>query len=108
VIATVLITVLAEGIAAVLYCLWRRKPIGPILLTSVVGNIFTQSLLWMVLELSFRHYLLALALAEIAIWGMESLLFHVVRANRLNLKEAALLSLGLNGLSLALGWFLPV
>jgi hypothetical protein len=78
------------------------------LLTSVVGNIFTQSLLWIVLALSFRHYLLALTLTEIAIWGIESLLFFAIPANQLKLKEAALLSLGMNGTSLALGWLLPV
>jgi hypothetical protein len=108
VIATLLITVLAEGIVAIVYSIRRSKPVGPILLTSVLGNLLTQSLLWMVLTFSFRYYLLTLALVEIAIWGIESFLFHAVPANQLKLKEAALLSLGLNGISLALGWLLPV
>ncbi len=107
-IATVGITVLAEGIAAVIYSFWCRKPVGPILGTSVLGNLLTQSLLWIVLTFSFRYYLLTLALTEIAIWGIESLLFFIIPANQLNRREAALLSLGLNGISLALGWFLPV
>jgi hypothetical protein len=81
---------------------------GPILVTSVSGNLLTQSLLWMVLTFSFRYYLLTLALAEMAIWGIETFLFFAVPANRLTLQEAALLSLGLNAASLALGWFLPV
>jgi hypothetical protein len=108
VICTLLITVLVEGIAAALYSVWQRKPMWPILLTSVVGNLLTQSLLWLVLTFSFNDYVAALVLAEIAIWGIESFLFHAIPANHLDLKEAALLSLGLNGISLALGWFLPV
>jgi hypothetical protein len=108
VIATLLMTVLVEGIVSVVYCIWRSKPIRPILLTSMLGNLLTQSLLWIVLTFSFRYYLLTLALAEITIWGIESFLFHAVPANQLKLKEAALLSLGLNGVSLALGWLLPV
>ncbi len=107
-IATVLITVLVEGIGAILYSIWHRKPVGPILGTSGVGNLLTQFLLWMVLTLSFRHYLGALLVTEIAIWGIESFLFHVIPANRLSIKEATLLSLGLNGISLLIGWFLPV
>jgi hypothetical protein len=80
----------------------------PILATSVLGNLLTQSMLWIVLSFSFRYYRLALALTEIAIWGIESFLFYVVPANQLKLKEAALLSFLMNGISLALGWFLPV
>jgi hypothetical protein len=108
VIVTLLITVLLEGTVAIVYSAWRKKPVLPILLTSAYGNLVTQSVLWIVLTLSFRHYLLTLALAEILVWGIESLLLYGIRANQLKLKEAALLSLGLNGISLALGWFLPV
>ncbi len=90
------------------YSIWRRKPVVPILLTSVFGNLLTQSLLWIVLTVSFRHYLAALSLTEMAIWGIESFLFYAIPANRLKLKDAVWLSLGLNGISLALGWFLPM
>jgi predicted membrane protein len=105
---TLLMTVLLEGAVAIIYTVWREKPVRPILLTSVFGNLVTQSMLWIALTLSFRHYLLTLALAEILIWGIESLLLYGVRANDLKPKEAALLSLIMNGISLAVGWFLPV
>jgi hypothetical protein len=108
VIKTLLITVLVEGVAAVVYCVRREKPVVPILLTSLFGNLLTQSILWIVLTLSLRHYLVALVIIEIIIWGIESFLLHGIPANQLTLKEAALLSLGMNGLSLVLGWFLPV
>jgi hypothetical protein len=107
-IQTFLITVLVEGVVVLVYSISRRKPVIPILLTSLMGNLLTQSLLWIALTFSFRHYLVALVITEIIIWGIESLLFHVIRANQLNLKEAALLSLAMNGTSLALGWSLPV
>ena len=107
-IGTLLITVLVEGAVAMIYSKKREKPVVPILLTGVLGNILTQSLLWIVLTLSFRHYLVTLAMTEILIWAIESFLFHVISANHLDLKEAGLLSLLMNGISLALGWFLPV
>jgi hypothetical protein len=108
VIVTLLITVLLEGAVAIVYSLWRKKPVLPILLTSVFGNLVTQSILWIVLTLSFHHYLITLVLAEILVWGIESLLLYRIRANQLKLDEAALLSLGMNGISLAIGWLLPV
>jgi hypothetical protein len=108
VINTLLITILVEGLVSVVYSTRRRKPVVPILLTSVLGNLVTQSMLWIVLMLSFRYYLVTLLVAEILVWGSEGLLFYSISANQLKLKEAALLSLGLNSISLALGWFLPV
>jgi hypothetical protein len=108
VIATLLVTILVEGMAVIVYCVWRRKPLLSILLTGVFGNLLTQSILWIVLTLSFRHFLVALLIAEILVWGIESLLFYVIPANQLKLKEAAFISLGMNGISLLLGWFLPV
>jgi hypothetical protein len=108
VINTLLITILVEGLVAIVYSTRRRKPVIPILLTSVLGNLVTQSMLWIVLTLSFRYYLISLFLVEILVWGIESMLFYAIRANQLKLKEAALISLGMNSISLAFGWFLPV
>lgn len=107
-IVTLLITVLVEGVVAVLYSTRRGKAVIPILVTSVFGNLLTQSALWIVLTYSFSHYLMALALTETVIWGIESFLLYIIPANHLNLKDACLLSFVMNGISLALGWFLPV
>ena len=107
-IVTLLITILVEGGASVIYATRRTKPVLPILLTSVFGNLVTQPLLWFLLTLAYRHYLVALVVGEIAVWAIESFLFHAIPFNQLNLKEAALLSLGVNGISLAIGWFLPI
>jgi hypothetical protein len=107
-ILTLFITVISEGLVVIAYCLWRRQPARSLLLTSIGINIFTQSLLWLGLNLFFRQYLLALMVAEVLIWGIESILLYGVASNGLQLREAVLLSLSMNLSSFAIGWFLPV
>jgi hypothetical protein len=108
VIATLLITIVTEGALVLGYSLWRRKPAVPILLTSIFANLFTQSLLWIGLNLFFQYYLLILFVAEIFIWAIESVLLYRVPANQLKLREAVFLSLIINLTSFGLGWLLPV
>jgi len=107
-IFTLIITILIEGIIVSGYSIWHRKPLGPILLTSVVANLITQSLLWVGLSIFFQKYLIALFVAEILIWLMESSLLSYFPANQLRFKEAVLLAFLMNLASFALGWFLPV
>lgn len=107
-IATLLITIVTEGALVLGYSLWRRKPAVPILLTSIFANLFTQSLLWIGLNLFFQYYLLILFVAEIFIWAIESVLLYRVPANQLKLREAVFLSLIINLTSFGLGWLLPV
>jgi hypothetical protein len=107
-ILTLVITIFIEGIIVVSYTIWRRKPLGPILLTSIVANLITQSLLWIALSLFFQKYLVTLSVAEILIWVIESFLLYRFSANQLSLQEAVLLSLLMNTSSFALGWFMPV
>ncbi len=90
------------------YCIWRKKPFGPILLASIVANLITQSFLWVVLNLFFGHYLITLFIAEILIWIFESVLLSYLPANRLRFVDAILLSLCMNLASFAFGWFLPI
>ena len=106
-IVTLFITIIVEGSIIIGYSIWRKKPLRPILLTSFLGNLLTQSLLWMVLTIFYRDYLVTLSIVEILIWVIESLLLYSVTANRVSLGEAALLSLSMNGMSFALGWFAP-
>ena len=107
-IGTLLITIFIESAVVLGYSYWREKPLGSILVTSIGGNLLTQSLLWVMLNLFFQNYLLALLVAEIFIWIIETVLLYSIPANELSLKEASLLSLGINALSLAVGWLLPV
>lgn len=107
-ILTLLITLIAESPIVAGYALWRGKPLLPILFTSICGNLITQSLLWLIVNIFFSQYLAALVVAEILIWVLEGFLLHFVRLNQLHMTEAMLLSLFMNMTSLCLGWFLPV
>lgn len=107
-IVPLIVTILVESFIVIGYSFWRRKPVRPILLTSICANFVTQSFLWVVLNIFFQHYLLVLLVAEILIWTIESILLYSVAANRLYITEAILLSLSMNLVSFALGWFLPV
>jgi hypothetical protein len=106
-IPTLIITVIIETAVAVGYSLWREKPIQSILYTSLCINLITQSLLWIVVNYFFQHYLIALLVSEFLIWVFESLALYVVPANQLRFIEAIILSLSMNLASFALGWFLP-
>lgn len=90
------------------YCLWRQKPVQSNLLTSVCLNLITQSLLWLVLNVFFQHYLVVLLVAEIFVEVIEGLALYYVPSNHLLFIEAISLSLGMNLVSFALGWVLPV
>jgi hypothetical protein len=107
-IVTFFVTIIIEGIVVIAYSIWRRKPIIPILFTSVIANLITQSLLWMALNVFFQSYLIVLFVAEILIWLLESLLLSYLPANKLRFADAILLALLMNLASFALGWFMPV
>jgi hypothetical protein len=107
-IGTLLITIILEGAVVIGYSRWKKKPVRPIFFTSVCGNLVTQSLLWIGLNLFVRNYLVTLLIAEILICAIEGLMLYSIRSNHLNPKEAVFLSLGMNVASFMLGWFLPV
>ena len=107
-IVTLFITIIIEAIVVLGYSILRGKPLGPILFTSIIANLITQSLLWLVLNLFFQHYLITLLVAEILIWMIESVLLSCFPANQLRFAQAVLLSLGMNLASLISGWFLPM
>jgi hypothetical protein len=88
--------------------MWRKKPLRPILFTSIIANLITQSFLWIVLNLFFQHYLVTLLAAEAFIWIIEGFVLRYVSANQLTCTEAISLSLSMNLLSFALGWVLPI
>jgi hypothetical protein len=108
VIYTLAITILVETVVVTGYSTWQNKPLGPLLLTSLVGNLLTQSLLWIALTVFFDSYAVTLLIGEIFVCVIETVLLYVIPANKLRLREAALLSLMMNLASMACGWFLPV
>ena len=107
-IATLLFTITVEGIVVISYSIWRKKPVGPLLLTATLANLITQITLWLLLAIFFQHYLVTLVLAEVLIWMIESFLLYYFSANQLGFQEALAISLMMNLASFVLGWFLPI
>lgn len=107
-IVTLAITVIIESAVIIAYAQRHKKPILPLLVTGLLVNSLTQSLLWLTLLAFPTHYLLALSVMEALIVGIELLVLRMVPANRLAWKDAFLLSLGMNLASIVIGWFLPV
>ena len=107
-IETFSVTILVEGMVCLGYSIWRRKPVRYLLITSVFVNLITQTLLWVALSLFYQHYLVALLVAEIFIWVIESILLYGIRLNQLKVRDAFFLSLCMNLASFGIGWFLPV
>lgn len=107
-IQTLTITILTEGVICLLYSVWRKKPVQPILFTSLLGNIITQSLLWAALTLFFHHYIATLLIAEILIWLIEAVFLYYLQLNQLSIRESAFLSLIMNLSSFGIGLWLPL
>jgi hypothetical protein len=108
VIYTLLITLLIEGMVVLVYSAIRRRPAGDLLQVSFIINIFTQTNLWVALRIFFRYYLIALIVAEVLIWLVESVLIHRLSRGQLSLSNAGFLSLCMNLASFGIGWFLPL
>jgi hypothetical protein len=108
VIVSLLFTYFTEGIIVVIYGLVKKKPLINILLSSLVLNTFTQTILQILLFVFFRHYCVALLISEVIIWGVEGMALTAISANKLNIKEALLLSVFMNTSSFILGLFLPI
>jgi hypothetical protein len=108
VIATLLVTIFIEGFVVAGYAFFKKKPVAHLLLACLLANLFTQPLLWLALQVFFRHYLPVLFIAEFCIWIVESAILFLYPHTRLRLGEALVLSLAMNLASFAAGWFLPV
>ena len=108
VIATLSVTILIESIVVTGYAFFNQKQIIHLLFSCLLANLLTQPLLWLVLQVFFRHYLLALFFAEFWIWIVESAILFLYPHNQLRSKEALGLSLAMNLASFATGWFLPL
>lgn len=107
-IYTLLITIFIEAVIVIGYSNWRTKPTIPILLISIFANLITQFLLWIGLNLFYKHYLITLSVAEILIWLIESVILYSFHFNQLKIRDAFFLSLMMNLSSFWVGWFLPV
>jgi len=108
VIVSLAITVLIESAVVVGYAHWRKKPLMHLLLSGILANLVTQSILWIVLNKFSDNYLTVLLVSEICIWWIEGLILYLYPYNKLKLGEALALSLAMNLASFTIGWFLPM
>ncbi len=108
VIVSLALTVLIESAVIVGYGRWHKKPLRHLLLSGVLANLVTQSILWVILNKFSDHYRTVLLVSEICIWWIEGLILCLYPHNKLKLDEALVLSLAMNLASFTIGWFLPV
>ena len=106
--ASLPITLLIESSIAVVYGILTHRPPAHLLLSSLLGNFLTQSLLWMALLVLFEHYLIVLVVAEFLIWLIEGAVLYYYPWNHFSWREALGLSLVMNLASFGIGWFLPI
>lgn len=107
-IYTLPITIILEGLVILGYCRRSGKPLLPLLGTSVIANILTQSMLRVVLTVFFQYYVVVLLITEVLIWLVESFLLSLPIQNQMKLSDALRISLLMNLVSFGVGWFLPV
>jgi hypothetical protein len=107
-IYTLPITIILEGLVIIGYCKRSGKPLLPILVTSMIANILTQSMLWAGLTVFYQDYVVVSGIAEVLIWLVESFLLSLPPKNELKLSDALRISLVMNLVSFGVGCFLPV
>ena len=107
-IITFSITIIVESIVAGSYAVFYKKPILHLLFSCLLANLITQPLLWLVLQVFIRHYLIALVISEFWIWVIEGVILFLYPYNQLRLRDALGLSLAMNLASFAAGWFMPI
>jgi len=108
VITTFSITIIVESIVAGTYAALYGKPILHLLFSCLLANLITQPLLWLVLQVFIRDYLIALFITEFCIWVIEGVVLFLYPYNRFRLRDALGLSLTMNLASFAAGWLLPI
>ena len=103
------ITALIEIALGIGYALWRKRPVFPLAIVILVMNVFTQFGLWGALEtVQAGNSLVFTLILEGGIWLVETFILFFTQRKTLPFKEAALLSLVLNGISFLIGLILPL
>ena len=104
-----LATILVEGVIVLAYTATRGLRIRRWLTFVTLINLITQPALWCVMRLlpADVAYFSALAVGESLVWLVEAVLLHLLAGGRLTLRNAAIVSLILNGVSVGIGLLLP-
>ncbi len=109
IIAALGLSLLLETALAVGYAQWRRRPRRPFVLVSVVGNIITLPIVWLLAGFGYMFGgpsagLVLLAVGEVCAVFFEALLYKLVAKERFG--WALLLSLVANAVSYTVGLLL--
>lgn len=102
------ITLGCESFVLSVFAHRQNKPLKSLLLSGLLANLVTQPFLWVWLAVFYRMYWVALLTGEALIFLGEAVLLKLIPDNRLSWREAILLSLLMNSLSLGAGIFLAV
>ncbi len=96
-----------EALVVIGFAICRRKPLKSLVLSAVFINLITQPLLTLGLGVFYRFYPQALLIGEAMIWLGEAFFLARIPANRLDWRQACVLSLMMNSLSFGVGLALP-
>ena len=104
-----LATILVEGVIVLAYAAARGLRIRRWLTSVTLINLLTQPVLWCVMWLlpADIPYFPALAIGESLVWLVEAILLDLLAGGRLRFRNAAIVSLILNGVSVGIGLLLP-
>jgi hypothetical protein len=106
---TMPLTFFIEGLIAGIYAAWRKRSIVTLVSLVLLANVITQPVLWLILVAGGATTpVLSLALAEVFIWWIETMLLYLTQRKTWTFKETVGFSLLLNLISFGIGLLLPV
>jgi hypothetical protein len=96
-----------ENVIALIYTKIRNRPRIETLTFVTLANMVTLPALWIAAFYIGGYEFYALLLIEVVIWIVETVILYILQRREIDLKEAALLSLSINGASFLIGLLLP-
>lgn len=96
-----------ENVIALIYTKIRSRPKIETLTFVTLANMVTLPALWIAAFYIGGYEFYALLVIEVVIWIVETVILYILQRREIDLKEAALLSLLINGSSFLIGLLLP-
>lgn len=97
-----------ENFIALIYTKIRSRPKIETLTFVTLSNMVTLPALWITAFFIGGYDIYTLLFIEAVIWIVETLVLYILQRREIDLKEAALLSLAINGSSFLVGLLLPL
>jgi hypothetical protein len=102
------LTVVAEGLLALVYTNVQKRPRFTLLTLVTLANLISQPGLWLISFRADDANIVSLGVSECIVWLLEAVLLYVWQRKTLSFKESLGLSLLLNAVSFAIGLLLPL